>query len=400
MGMTEESLAYLQLSLVRGVGPVLLSRLVAAAGSAREALVMARGNSVSVEGIGRKKADELKAGVAGAVERAKVVVGDCERLGYGVLTPADGEYPVALLDLPDRPGVLFVWGALEPRDLNAFAIVGARACSNYGREQAERFGLNLAACGMTVVSGGARGIDSAAHRGALMEPAGRTICVVGSGLDVFYPPENEGLFNKIAQRGAVVSEYVPGSSPEKQNFLRRNRIIAGLSRGVLVVEADEHSGALVTCRVAVEDYNRPVFALPGRIDNPLSFGPHKFIREGAVLVSCLDDLLSELGPVSAAAVSEMAARPSGDIEDGGLFDRQTEPAAGREPAAEPERESAVELAGLQKQVFEALGREELSVDELVEKTGLEAGAIQAQLTMLAIKTVVKRVDGQKYARKR
>lgn len=398
MGIADEKLAYLQLSLVRGVGPILLARLVDAAGSAAGALVLARGNAASVEGIGRKRADELKAAVPQAIDRAKAVAERCEELGISWVTPhdVDGHYPVALRDVPDRPAVLYIQGRLEPRDLNAVAIVGARACSNYGREQAERFGLNLATCGVTVVSGGARGVDSAAHRGALMDPAGRTICVVGSGLDVIYPPENKGLFEKITQRGAVVSEYPPGSAPEKQNFLRRNRIIAGLSRGVLVVEADEHSGALVTCRVAIDDYNRPVFAVPGRIDNPLSFGPHKFIREGAVLVSCLDDLIAELGPVGEFARSD--AQSGGEAP--GLFAGHTSATEATPDTAPAQRGDTVVVEGREKQVLEGLGRDELSVDELVETTGLEAGAVQAALTMLTIKTMVRRVDGQKYVRRR
>src|SRR5262249_38618585 len=160
----------------------------------------------------------------------------------------------------------------------------------------------LAGAGITVVSGGARGIDSAAHRGAMSHAQGRTIAVLGSGVDVPYPPENAKLFQEIAQRGAVISEYPLGTPPLKDNFPRRNRIISGLSRGVLVVEADERSGALITARLACDDHGRPVFALPGRVDNKMSAGPHRLIRDGATLVRSLEDIIEGLGPLPHGAV--------------------------------------------------------------------------------------------------
>src|SRR5439155_14814585 len=198
---------------------------------------------------------------------------------------------------PDPPAVLYVKGALEPRDLNSVAMVGSRRCSFYGREQSERFAALLAGAGITIVSGGARGIDSAAHRGAMSHPQGRTIAVLGCGVDVVYPPENANLFEEIATRGALISEYPLGTPPLKDNFPRRNRIVSGLSRGVLVVEADERSGALITTQQAIEDHSRPVFAIPGRIDNPLSAGPHTLIRDGAVLTESITQILDNLGPL-------------------------------------------------------------------------------------------------------
>ncbi len=210
---------------------------------------------------------------------------------------ADEQYPAMLRSIPDPPAVLYLRGELQPRDLHALAIVGSRKCSYYGREQAERFAAILSAAGMTVISGGARGIDSAAHRGAISHPEGRTIAVLGSGVDVPYPPENEKLFEQIAGgRGAVLSEYPLGAPPVAENFPRRNRIVSGMSRGVLVVEADVRSGALITARQANEEQGRTVFALPGRVDNALSVGPHQLIRDGAILVTQLSDILDDLTP--------------------------------------------------------------------------------------------------------
>ena len=196
---------------------------------------------------------------------------------------------------------------MQPRDLNAVGVVGSRRPSGYGKEQAERFGSLLGTAGFTVVSGGAYGIDAAAHRGALRATDGRTIAVLGSGVDVPYPPENEPLFSQISDGcGAVVSEHPLGSPPRKENFPRRNRIISGMSRGVLVVECEEKSGALITARQA-DEHNRPVFAVPGRVDNPMSGGPHALLRTGAFLAATLEDVSDNLGPLP-SGVREPRAR--------------------------------------------------------------------------------------------
>jgi DNA protecting protein DprA len=237
----------------------------------------------------------------------------CTELAVALLCPDDDAYPALLKEIPDPPAVLYVRGAFEPRDLNAVAIVGSRKCSYYGREQAERFAALLAGAGFSVISGGARGIDSAAHRGAMSHAHGRTIAVLGSGIDVPYPPENAPLFEEIAKRGAVVSEYPLGTPPLKDNFPRRNRIVSGMSRGVLVIEADIKSGALITARQACDDHSRPVFALPGRVDNALSDGPHLLIRDGAVLTTKLEDIIENLGPLphgaSEPTLFEEASKP-------------------------------------------------------------------------------------------
>jgi DNA processing protein len=262
------------------------------------------------------------------------------------------------------------------------AVVGSRRCSMYGREQAERFGSLLAGVGITVVSGGAAGVDSSAHRGALRQPHGRTIAVLGSGLDRLYPRENHELFLQISQRGAVISEFPLGTPPNAENFPRRNRLISGLSRGVLVVEADERSGALITARLAADDHGRPVFAMPGRVDNPLSAGPHQLISDGAVLTRNLDDILAELGPLPDTALSQAPPAEAGEPLLAGL--------------APP---GDATLSPRQSAVLEAVQLDPTSVDQIVERTGLPAGEVLGELTFLTLRSLVRRVDGQAYCRK-
>ena len=292
---------YLQLALTPGLGPILLSRLIAATGNAQTACRLSASQLQQVEGIGPAKASQIAQGLnaaAGEVPRQLQLAHEHQ---VKILCLEDPAYPTLLRDIPDPPPVLFIKGEFQDRDLNGFAIVGSRACSFYGREQAQRFGASLAGAGFTILSGGARGVDSSAHRGALSHPSGRTIAVLGCGVEQVYPPENASLFASIAERGAVISEYPLGTPPLAENFPRRNRLISGLARGVLVVEADERSGALITARCACEDHGRPVFALPGRIDNKLSTGPHRLIREGATLVTNLQEILEGLTPLPITA---------------------------------------------------------------------------------------------------
>src|SRR5687767_774102 len=288
---------WLQLALTDGIGPILTQRLVEAAGGVEAACEPSPNLLKQVEGIGAAKARQVAESLKQACQQVDAELERAATQGVTIVCRDDEVYPTLLRSIPDPPSVLYVKGTLEPRDLNGLAIVGSRKCSFYGREQAERFGALLAGAGVTVLSGGARGVDSSAHRGAMSHPQGRTIAVLGSGVDVPYPPENAGLFEQIAAKGAVVSEYPLGTSPMKENFPRRNRIVSGMSRGVLVIEADERSGALITARQACDDHGRTVFALPGRVDSSTSAGPHKLIRDGATLVTKLEDILEGLGPL-------------------------------------------------------------------------------------------------------
>ena len=316
---------WLQLSLTDGVGPILARRVIDAAGGTEGACVANVALLRTVEGIGTAKAASIHESLRASADAAESEMERARRMGIAIVCPDDENYPVLIRTIPDPPLALYVKGTLEPRDLNALAIVGSRKCSFYGREQAERFARCSPARG-SPSSAAARGIDSAAHRGAMSHPQGRTLAVLGSGVDVPYPPENDSLFEQIARRGAVISEFPLGTPPNRENFPRRNRVVSGMSRGVIVVEADVKSGALITARVACDDHDRPVFAIPGRVDNPLSAGPHLLIRDGAALVAKLDDILEGLGPV-----------PQGATEPG-LF---PEP----EPQAEPATATASTTGG-------------------------------------------------------
>ncbi len=242
----------------------------------------------------------------------------CQTQQIRILIPSDPDYPAMLNFLPDPPLVLYLRGSLTETDRHAVAVVGARAASLYGLTQARRFCRDLAAQGMTVISGLARGIDQAAHEGALEIPYGRTVAVLGSGMDRVYPAENADLLNRTAERGAVLSEYALGTPPLSQNFPRRNRIISGLSLGVLVVEAHARSGSLITARMALEQ-GREVFAVPGPVDRPGFRGNHGLIKEGAWLAEDALDVLrilrgalpgmlpvSSHEPETAEAVPELA----------------------------------------------------------------------------------------------
>jgi len=371
---------WLRLSLTTGLGPILIRRLIDAAGGAEAAACASETLLRSVEGISSAKARAIASSMKSAAVEEELE--KCNRLGISLICPDDDSFPTLLNAIPDPPAVLYLKGGLEPRDLHAVAIVGSRRCSYYGREQAERFAALLAGVGITVISGCARGVDSSAHRGAMSHASGRTIAVLGSGIDVVYPPENAQLFEQIAQHGAVVSEYPLGTPPLKDNFPRRNRIVSGLSRGVLVVEADERSGALITARQATEDHNRTVFALPGRVDNPLSAGPHRLIREGAVLTERISDILDNLGPLPESAHAPdlcTAPQPSS---------LNPEPRTPNPP---------LDLTDRQRLILNHLG-DPAHVDLLVDRTSLAPHEILQDLTLLTLKGIIKRLDGQTFVR--
>jgi DNA processing protein len=375
---------WLQLSLAEGLGPILIGRLIQHAGSARAATAISPAELQEIEGIGSGRARTIHDSLHRAADETQRQLDRAGELGAMLVCPEDGCYPELLRHIQDPPAVLYVLGALEPRDLQAIAMVGSRRCSHYGREQAERFGALLAGAGYTIVSGGARGIDSASHRGALSHPHGRTIVVLGCGIDVTYPPENRALFAQIAGRGAVITEYPPGTPPSGENFPRRNRIVSGMSRAVLVIEADQRSGALITARLANEDHGRPVFALPGRVDNPLTSGPHQLIRDGATLVTGIEDIQEGLDPLPASSYEP------------GLFPEVN--LAPDQPPAEDKPAAAPAITTRQSILLERLDRDGATVDQLVDRTGLEAAQILQELTFLSLKGLVRRLDGQTYAR--
>lgn len=279
------------LNLTGLVGAVLHRRLVERFGSAKAALQAPEIQLKGVQGVGdvtaKAIADVARSGAA-RKELDRCAEGGIQILAHG--TPA---YPAALANLADAPLVLYVKGSLQERDQLAIGVVGSRQCTPYGERQAARFATELAGLGVTVVSGLARGVDTRAHQAALKAHHGRTIAVLGSGLLQVYPPENQELAGQIAARGAVLSEFPLDATPEPANFPRRNRIVSGLSLGILVVEASEKSGALITADWAMEQ-GREVFALPGNVENPLCRGSHLLVKQGAKLVETPMDVLEEL----------------------------------------------------------------------------------------------------------
>lgn len=314
---SEISDAELRMHLAPGIGPVWHERLIQLLGCADAVVDATMRELALVEGIGATRAERIWRSLRAAdpdLEREQMA-----RSGVRVLRQHDPEYPALLTTIPDAPPALWVRGAFDVSDRCSIAVVGARRCTSYGREQASVISFGLAECGFTIVSGGARGVDAAAHRAAL-RAAGRTIVVSGCGLGYCYPPEHVELFEAVAACGAVVSELPMASPPRAECFPRRNRIISGFSIGVVVVEAAMRSGALITAREAAESHGREVMALPGRADSLLSAGCHRAIREGwAGLVTGTADILAQLEPGLALLLAgderrarEMAATSGSD----------------------------------------------------------------------------------------
>lgn len=283
------------------------------------------------------------------------------REGVELLPCTSPDFPAALRTLYDHPIVLYRRGRMIDRDALAVGIVGSRDCTDYGRRQSARFGQELATLRVTVVSGLARGVDAAAHQGALRAPEGRTIAVVGSGLLRVYPPEHAGLFRALCERGAALSEFPLRTAPETANFPRRNRLISGLSLGVLVVEAADRSGALITADWALEQ-GRDVFCLPGPIESPLSRGCHRLIKQGAKLAEDPSDLLEEI-PAFAALIA-----PS------------------------------IELSPLERAVLRSLASRPLSAEAVTVATRLPASAVGKALDSLGAKGAVRTSAAGTFAR--
>ncbi|MBS0197749.1 MAG: DNA-protecting protein DprA [Planctomycetes bacterium] len=380
----------LRLSLTPGLGPVLTARVLEALGPQR-ALTATPADLKRVQGIGESKAASIAAGLRAAEELAKAEQTQAASMGIRILAKGGDGYPPLLASLPDAPAVLYVRGVLhnEEQDRYPLAIVGSRQCSSYGMEQSQRFAGMLARSGITIVSGGARGIDSAAHRGAIAA-GGRTIAVLGCGLAQCYPPENARLFDEIAAAGAVVSELPLNTPPQADNFPARNRIISGLSLGVLVIEAGERSGALITARQAAEDHGREVFALPGRVDAPGSRGTLDLIKSGgASLVTDPADVIQLLESAAhhhfrgthAARFPAKSPDPESETEPkpDGLFP----------PTAPP----AIGLTEPQRKILEALA-DPLTLDDLCEVTGLDPAMLRREITLLEINKRVRREAGR------
>lgn len=404
MGVTNpETIALLRLTLTPGLGPRLLARLRELAGSWQGVLGLSAAQLQKVTGIGAAKGGAIARAMSEAGSSVSREIEEVERLGARLIKVGDAEYPALLAEIPDAPPLLYVKGLLDPAEADRFpvAIVGSRRCSQYGQEQAGRFAQTLAGSGLTIISGGARGIDTAAHHGAL-RGGGRTIAVLGCGLAHAYPPENASLFATLGMidgdrsAGAVISELPIQTPPQAENFPARNRIISGMALGVLVIEAASRSGALITARQAVEDHNREVFAVPGRVDSPASAGCNELLKSGgAALVTEPADVIAALeSPARHAFLGTHRARyaVSDAPENEDLFTMNS-PSAHRGPEPEVGAPSSPGTP-IQRAILAAL-TEPRTFDELVVVVNLPSAALRAELTLLEIARRVTRV-GSRY----
>ncbi|MFU8796585.1 MAG: DNA-processing protein DprA [Dehalococcoidia bacterium] len=348
---------------VAGVGRVRISRLKQHFGSLRDAWSAPEGQ-LRQAGLDSRTIDALLAvrrSLCPDAEMDKV-----ERIGAEALTCEDARFPPALKEIHDYPPVLYVQGTLPRHDEPCLAVVGTRRPTIYGRQVTEEVVTDLCGSGVTIVSGLARGVDSVAHRAAL-EAGGKTIAVFASGLDIIYPAENARLAKRIIERGALVSEHPPGTRPRPESFPLRNRIMSGLSLGVLVVEAGQRSGALITAHQALEQ-NREVFAVPGSILSPASLGTNRLIQEGAKLVCSYEDVLQELNLPSVAQ--------------------------------QPENLELSLLSDVESLIVGQLGPEPSHIDEICRRSGLTMPEVGSTLAMLELRGIARQVGSMNYVLRR
>ena len=382
--MDQESLKYwIALRAVEEVGCVGFRTLLQAFSSPR-AVFSATGQTLKViPGIGPKTADHIRSfsdwGMAEReIERA-------QELGIAIVTCEDPIYPRNLLNIYDYPPLLYVQGSLCPEEI-CVAVVGSRLASVYGRYTTEKISRELALQGITIVSGLARGIDAAAHRGALAGK-GRTIAVLGCGLDIVYPPENEGLAAAVAAHGALITEFPFGTPPNAPNFPSRNRIISGISLGVVVVEAGEKSGSLITARIAAEQ-GRSVFAVPGEIGAAGSRGTHRLIKQGARLVENIEDILEEILP--------QAGRTPSASNEPSVSSRPDAPAPDPEKTTAPARVEAAGLGNPEQRLLSLIPSRPVDIDTLITSSGLTTQEVLNALLILELRGLIRQMPGKQF----
>jgi len=363
--------AIVALNMVPHVGPVRYRQLLEHFGDPGAILGASKSQLMRVPGI----ADTVAEGITGW-EKTVDLAGELKRIadfGARIVSQRDEEYPALLREIYDPPILLYVKGTLTPQDKNAVAMVGSRQTTPYGMNAARKLAYQLAYMGISVVSGGARGIDTAAHQGAL-SANGRTIAVLGTGINLVFPAENAALFERIAANGALVTQFPFNRPADKQSFPIRNRIVAGMTLGTVVVEANLTSGALITAGMAVEA-GRHVFAVPGPIDSPRSKGCHDLIKKGAKLCEGVEDIVTEFEY---------------------LFPQTNR----RPPAGEPAPPTlpGLTLTEHERAAFEALEHGELYIDDIIVRTGLPASAVSVALLTLEMKRLVRQMPGKLFTR--
>src|SRR5512139_381362 len=363
--------ALVALNMIEGVGPVRVRQLLEHFGEAAAILRASRQELLRVRGIG----EDTAAAIANW-EKTIDLNSELKRVaefGCRIVVQGDPEYPELLRQIYDPPIVLYVKGELLAKDKNSVALVGSRMTTHYGIEVARKLAYQLAYLGVTVVSGGARGIDSAAHQGAL-SAKGRTVAVLGTGINLVTPPENAKLFEQIAANGALVTQFPFNRPGDKQSFPIRNRIVAGMTLGTVVVEANLTSGALITANFATE-YGRQVFAVPGRIDSPRSKGCHDLIKKGAKLCEGAEDILSEFEYLFPAS-NRASGTGAGNVLP------------------------ALELGDNEQKVYDALDHEEVSIDDVIRHSGLPPSAVSVALLSLEMKRLIRQLPGKMFVKNR
>jgi DNA processing protein len=377
-----DKLPWLALKSIPGVGPVLFQRLLARFGQPAAVFQARCEDLLAIKGVNRDLARDLLG--FRAWDRMEAELAEMAAAGVEVLLQTDPRFPARLKQIPYPPPLLFIKGTLTPQDDLALAMVGTRAASYYGLKTCRRLAGALAGRGVTVVSGLARGIDTAAHQGAL-ENDGRTLAVLGCGLDIVYPPENQKLYEQISEQGALISEFPLGEPPEAKNFPIRNRIISGLALGVVVVEAGLKSGTSITVRYAL-DQGREVFAVPGPIDSPTSIGPHRLIQDGAKLVQEPEDIFAELPGLKKG--QRRLFKIPGAVEE--------TPAAAGGGTPEAATAAATTSPTPEDPLLALLGSDPLSLEELVRATRLPAAAVLSNLTILELEGLIRELPGKRY----
>ena len=377
VAIRDDLTTWVALKSVEGVGSVAFRNLLAVYGSPRRVFEAALPELEQAAGLNHKTARNIKD--FRGWEQARAELARAEREGVSIVTCEDPAYPERLRRIYDPPPLLYIKGSLDAADIPV-AVVGSRNASPYGRYVTEKLCRELAQRGATVVSGLARGIDTCAHRGALAA-RGRTIAVMGCGIDVIYPPENRKLHGEIASNGAVVTEFAFGTEPDRPHFPARNRIISGLSLGVLIVEAGEKSGSLITARCALEQ-NREVFAVPGSIDLPGSRGTNRLLRQGAKLVESAEDILEEILP---QLERPPAARPNA-----------TEGRVARTVNAQQDRPGREALTDNESRLLGFITEKPQDADTLITRTGLAAAEALSLLLSLELKGYIVQLPGKRF----
>jgi DNA processing protein len=367
---TIDTASWFALKSVAGVGNLIFRRLIERFGSPMTAMTAGEHELTAVDGISPAMARRIRAADPDAPDHARELTRAADA-GFHIVTQADPTYPELLLRIPDPPPYLYVLGSLIP-DAAAVAVVGSRNATQYGLDVARQLAADLARSGITIVSGMATGIDTAAHSGA-MDGGGQTVAVLGSGLNRIYPAGNKGLYRKIAARGAVISEFPLDADPDARNFPKRNRVISGISLGIVVVEATRRSGSLITARMALEQ-NREVFAVPGSVHSFKSTGPHHLIRQGAKLVEHAGHVLEELH-LATPHVPETSDGPPQDDDMEGLSEAE-------------------------KRVVAALDAYPVDADTLIRRLDAAPGDLAGTLLQLELKGLVHQLPGNRFMRKK